>query len=177
MNISDGYRFVVTSPKWLSRCLVTWYQSTNWATYMRWNALVRHQTRFSSSQLRLYSEKPSMWPSKVVIWQDCLKTYPPNLAPTQHGWYHHENNTILFPTSGLLVYSNSLIVAAAAKNHVPARSVAYDYIHVATTKIEFVNNHPGTCIDVWWFKDVMNLYIMSLTLAIIWLIYHISNSS
>ena len=30
LNISDGHHVVVTSPKWLSRSLLTWYQSNKW---------------------------------------------------------------------------------------------------------------------------------------------------
>lgn len=33
----------------------------------------------------------------VAIWRDCLKRDPLNLAPTDHGWYHPDGSTMLFP--------------------------------------------------------------------------------
>ena len=34
----------------------------------------------------------------VVTWRDCLKIDPPALVPTDHGWYHSDGSTMLFPT-------------------------------------------------------------------------------
>ena len=34
----------------------------------------------------------------VAIWRDCLKTDPPALDPTKHGWYHPEGSAALSPT-------------------------------------------------------------------------------
>lgn len=34
----------------------------------------------------------------VATWRDCLKRDPPSLAPTEHGWYHPDGSTMLFPT-------------------------------------------------------------------------------
>ena len=34
----------------------------------------------------------------VAIWRDCLKTDPPALDPTTHGWYHPEGSAALSPT-------------------------------------------------------------------------------
>jgi hypothetical protein len=34
----------------------------------------------------------------VAVWRDCLKRDPPALHPTDHGWYHPEGSTMLFPT-------------------------------------------------------------------------------
>ena len=35
----------------------------------------------------------------VAIWRDCLMRDPLALHPTDHGWYHPEGSTMLFPTS------------------------------------------------------------------------------
>ena len=35
----------------------------------------------------------------VAIWRDCLRRDPPVLHPTDHGWYHPEGSTMLFPMS------------------------------------------------------------------------------
>ena len=33
----------------------------------------------------------------VAVWRDCLKTDPPALAPTDHGWYRPEGKAFLLP--------------------------------------------------------------------------------
>ena len=43
----------------------------------------------------------------VAIWRDCLKTDPPTLDPTEHGWYHPEGSTALSPKDRTIRHSAS----------------------------------------------------------------------